>query len=155
MVFPTTAEGIAMFFRPHLRAAPEIDSRVDSSRLPIRRGVRSIGLPIWILIGAGSTDRADVPIGNAQQSLLQQRDRWFESGSLQRRVRSKPCGMSRSACRCSHRARPASAQLAGKSIALTGGWPDAVQVCVIGYLAKISSTRLNAFSAAACGVALS
>jgi hypothetical protein len=35
---------------------------------------------------AGSTDRADVPIGNAQQSLLQQRDRWFESGSLQRRV---------------------------------------------------------------------
>ena len=57
MVFPTTAEGIAMFFRPHLRAAPEIDSRVDSSRLPIRRGVRSIGLPIWILIGAGSTDR--------------------------------------------------------------------------------------------------
>jgi hypothetical protein len=27
------------------------------------------------------------PIGNAQKSLSQQRDRWFESGSLQRRVR--------------------------------------------------------------------
>ena len=53
------------------------------------------------------------------------------------------------------RDRPASAQLAGKNIALTGGWPDAVQVCVIGNFAKISSTRLNAFSAAACGVALS
>src|SRR5438876_374580 len=37
----------------------------------------------------GTTDRADVPIGNAQRSLLQQRDRWFESGSLQRRVMSK------------------------------------------------------------------
>ena len=32
----------------------------------------------------GSTDRADVPIGNAQQSLLQQRDRWFEYRFLQR-----------------------------------------------------------------------
>jgi len=27
------------------------------------------------------------PIGNAQKSLSQERDRWFESGSLQRRVR--------------------------------------------------------------------
>jgi len=27
------------------------------------------------------------PIGNAQMSLSQQRDRWFESASLQRRVR--------------------------------------------------------------------
>jgi hypothetical protein len=34
--------------------------------------------------------RADVPIGNAQQSLSQQRDRWFESGSLHRGVRSEP-----------------------------------------------------------------
>jgi hypothetical protein len=34
--------------------------------------------------------RADVPIGNAQQSLSQQRDRWFESGSLQRRVTCEP-----------------------------------------------------------------
>src|SRR6266481_2295896 len=43
-------------------------------------------LAISDLTLGGSTDRADVPIGNAQQSLLQQRDRWFESGSLQRRV---------------------------------------------------------------------
>jgi len=42
-------------------------------------------LAISDLTLGGSTDRADVPIGNAQQSLLQQRDRWFESGSLQRR----------------------------------------------------------------------
>ena len=41
-------------------------------------------LAISDLTLGGSTDRADVPIGNAQQSLLQQRDRWFESGSLQR-----------------------------------------------------------------------
>jgi hypothetical protein len=27
------------------------------------------------------------PIGNAQKSLSQERDRWFESGSLQRTVR--------------------------------------------------------------------
>jgi len=26
------------------------------------------------------------PIGNSQKSLSQERDRWFESGSLQRRV---------------------------------------------------------------------
>jgi hypothetical protein len=71
------------------------------------------------------------------------------------------CEMLKSLAACSltfhvlHRARPASAPLAGKSVALTGGWPDAVQVCVIGNFAKISSTRLNAFSAAACGVALS
>jgi hypothetical protein len=34
------------------------------------------------------------PIGNAQKSLSQERDRWFESGSLQRRVRklSVPLG---------------------------------------------------------------
>jgi hypothetical protein len=38
----------------------------------------------------GSTDRTDVPIGDAQQSLLQQWDRWFESGSLQRGVRCEP-----------------------------------------------------------------
>jgi hypothetical protein len=43
-------------------------------------------LAISDLTLGGSTDRADVLIGNAQQSLLQQRDRWFESGSLQRRV---------------------------------------------------------------------
>ena len=43
-------------------------------------------LAISDLTLGGSTDRADVPIGNAQQSLLQQRDRWFESGSLRRRV---------------------------------------------------------------------
>jgi hypothetical protein len=48
----------------------------------------------------------------------------------------------------------------GQGIPPTGAhgvdpWPDAVQVCVIGNFAKISSTRLNAFSAAACGVALS
>ena len=30
---------------------------------------------------------------------------------------------------------------------------DPSQLCAIGYFAKISSTRLNAFSAAACGVA--
>src|SRR5712671_3017240 len=47
-------------------------------------------LAISDLTLGGSTDRADVPIGNAQQSLLQQRDRWFESGSLQRRVRCEP-----------------------------------------------------------------
>ncbi len=41
-------------------------------------------LAISDLTLGGSTDRADVAIGNAQQSLLQQRDRWFESGSLQR-----------------------------------------------------------------------
>src|SRR5882672_9976137 len=41
-------------------------------------------LAISDLTLGGSTDRADVPIGNAQQSLLLQRDRWFESGSLQR-----------------------------------------------------------------------
>ena len=46
-------------------------------------------LAISDLTLGGSTDRADVPIGNAQQSLLQQRDRWFESGSLQRGVSSK------------------------------------------------------------------
>jgi hypothetical protein len=40
-------------------------------------------LAISDLTLGGSTDRADVPIGNAEQSLLQQRDRWFESGSLQ------------------------------------------------------------------------
>ena len=40
-------------------------------------------LAISDLTLGGSTDRADVPIGNAQQSLLRQRDRWFESGSLQ------------------------------------------------------------------------
>jgi len=81
MVLQTTAEGIAMFFRPHLRAAPEIDSRVDSSRLPIRRGVRSIGLPIWILIGAGAGLIAGVvlgertailkPLGSAYAMMLQ------------------------------------------------------------------------------------
>ena len=49
------------------------------------RAPKSI-LAISDLTLGGSTDRADVPIGNAQQSLLQQRDRWFESGSLQRRV---------------------------------------------------------------------
>ena len=43
-------------------------------------------LAISDLTSGGSTDRADVPIGNAEQSPLQQRDRWFESGSLQRRV---------------------------------------------------------------------
>src|SRR6266446_3650665 len=44
-------------------------------------------LAISDLTLGGSTDRrADVPIGNAQQSLLQQRDRWFESGFLHRRV---------------------------------------------------------------------
>jgi hypothetical protein len=47
-------------------------------------------LAISDLTLAGSTDRADVPIGNAQQSLLQQRDGWFESGSLQRRVSNEP-----------------------------------------------------------------
>jgi len=31
------------------------------------------------------------PIGNAQKSLSQERDRWFESGSLHRRVRSHQC----------------------------------------------------------------
>jgi hypothetical protein len=31
------------------------------------------------------------------------RNRKFESSSLQRRVRSEPCGMSRSACRCSRK----------------------------------------------------
>src|SRR6267143_6106859 len=49
-------------------------------------GPKSI-LAISDLTLGGSTDRADVPIGNAQQSLLQQRDRWFESGSLHQRVR--------------------------------------------------------------------
>jgi len=54
-------------------------------------------LAISDLTLGGSTDRADVPIGNAQQSLLQQRDRWFESGSLQRRVRlSRGRGLCRS-----------------------------------------------------------
>jgi len=47
-------------------------------------------LAISDLTLGGSTDRADVPIGNAQQSLLQQRDRWFESGSLQRGVYCEP-----------------------------------------------------------------
>src|SRR5713226_1783711 len=36
--------------------------------------------------------------------------------------------------------------------ATTGARGAAVQRYVIGYLAKISATRLNAFSAAACGV---
>ena len=36
---------------------------------------------------SGSAFRAAVsPIGSAQKSLSQERDRWFESGSLQRRV---------------------------------------------------------------------
>ena len=30
------------------------------------------------------------PIGNAQKSLSQERDRWFDSGSLQRGVYYKP-----------------------------------------------------------------
>src|SRR6266404_5213167 len=47
-------------------------------------------LAISDLTLGGSTDRADVPIGNAQQSLLQQRDRWFESGSLHGRVSNEP-----------------------------------------------------------------
>ena len=37
------------------------------------------------------------PIGNAQKSLSQERDRWFESDSLQRRVTNEP------ACRSDRR----------------------------------------------------
>src|SRR6266404_2710457 len=51
-------------------------------------------LAISDLTLGGSTDRADVPIGNAQQSLLQQRDRWFESGSLHGRVSNEPFAQS-------------------------------------------------------------
>jgi len=59
--------------------------------VPLANGTAMGGPPKSILAISdltlgGSTDRADVPIGNAQQSLLQQRDRWFESGSLQRGV---------------------------------------------------------------------
>ena len=36
---------------------------------------------------SGSAFVQPTPIGNAQKSLSQERDRWFESGSLQRRIR--------------------------------------------------------------------
>jgi hypothetical protein len=49
-------------------------------------------LAISDLTLGGSTDRADAPIGNAQQSLLQQRDRRFESSFLRRRVSEPPRG---------------------------------------------------------------
>src|SRR5437016_2754695 len=49
------------------------------------RAPKSI-LAISDLTLRGSADRADVPIGNAQQSLLQQRDSGFESSLLQSRV---------------------------------------------------------------------
>ena len=39
----------------------------------------------------GSAYRADFQIDNAQQSLSEQRDRWFEFGSLQRGVSNEPC----------------------------------------------------------------
>src|SRR6266481_6336752 len=59
--------------------------------VPPRNGTAMGGPPKSILAISdltlgGSTDRADVPIGNAQQSLLQQRDRGFESGSLRQGV---------------------------------------------------------------------
>ena len=37
------------------------------------------------------------PIGNAQMSLSQERDRWFESGSLQQRVCKPPVPLGRGA----------------------------------------------------------
>jgi hypothetical protein len=70
------------------------DSPLEEGRFepgPAANGTAMGGPPKSILAISdltlgGSTDRADVPIGNAQQSLLQQRDRWFESGSLQQRA---------------------------------------------------------------------
>jgi hypothetical protein len=68
---------------------PDSNHRSRRERNGYGRAPKSI-LAISDLTLGGSTDRADVPIGNAQQSLLQQRDRWFESGFLQQRVMREP-----------------------------------------------------------------
>ena len=62
---------------------PDSNHRSRRERNGHGRAPESI-LAISDLTLGGSTDRADVPIGNAQQSLLQQRDKWLESGSVQR-----------------------------------------------------------------------
>ena len=69
----------------HCWREPDSNHRSRRERNGHGRAPKSI-LAFSDLTLGGSTDRADAPIGNAQQSLLQQRDRWFESGSLQRRV---------------------------------------------------------------------
>ena len=70
-----------MLFRAHLRAVPETEPRTNTSELPIRRGARSIGLPVWILIGAAAGVIAGVvfgertailkPLGSAYAMMLQ------------------------------------------------------------------------------------
>lgn len=69
-----------MFSRPHSRAASELTPRVGSSPSAGRR-IRSIGLPVWILIGAGAGVIAGVvlgertailkPLGSAYAMMLQ------------------------------------------------------------------------------------
>jgi hypothetical protein len=74
----------------HRWREPDSNHRSRRERNGNGRAPKSILAISDLTLSGGSTDRADVPIGNAQQSLLQQRDRWFESGFLQRRVFSLP-----------------------------------------------------------------
>ena len=80
MVLPAAAGGFRCILKPQPRALPEIDRRVDSS-LSILRRLRSISLPVWILIGAGAGVIAGVvlgertailkPLGSAYAMMLQ------------------------------------------------------------------------------------
>src|ERR1700752_5308999 len=78
--------GIAALHRENAATKlPCLAARPIASIGPAGNGTAIGGPPKSILAISdltlgGSTDRADVPMGNPEQSLLQQRDRWFESG---------------------------------------------------------------------------
>ena len=80
MVLPAAAGGFRCVLKPYPRALPEIDRRVNSWLSTLRR-LRSISLPVWILIGAGAGVIAGVvlgertailkPLGSAYAMMLQ------------------------------------------------------------------------------------